>query len=183
MAAPEKYPGTNVFKNLRNITNQHSLEEAESVVCTLRLTEFYNKPSKIGNNGGNDFNLISHLKAIHKHLFQDIYSWAGEIRSYPMKIGIDVFTPPNEIEYWANKISLEIKDDQYLHNQKREFVVKKISRYLGLIGLLHPFPEGNGRTQRALLWQLTQFAIHPKRSALSRLSITVACFSPNARSS
>lgn len=156
MVDPEKYPDTNVLKNLRNITNQRSLEEAESVVCALRLTELYNKPGKIGKE--EDFDLLPHLKVIHKHLFQDIYSWAGEVRSYPMKIGIDIFTPSDEIENWARKITFEIERDEYLYNQKREFVVEKVARYLGLMGLLHPFPEGNVRTQRVVLWQLTQNA-------------------------
>jgi cell filamentation protein len=154
MVEPEKYPGTNVFVNLRHITNQSKLGEAEAVVSTYRLTEFYSNPQVIDENGVPlDFDL-RHLKAIHRHLFQDIYAWAGEVRSYPMKLGIDIFTPPDQIEHWATKISREIKDDGWLLNQPREYIVRRVARYLGLIGMLHPFPEGNGRTQRALLWQL-----------------------------
>ena len=99
---------------------------------------------------------LAHLKAIHKYLFQDLYSWAGEIRSYNMKIDIDIFTPPNEIEHYAEQIAKEIKNDGYLRNTtSREILVQRVARYLGLLGMLHPFPEGNGRTQRAFVWQLT----------------------------
>lgn len=155
MVEPEKYTGTGAFVNLRNITDQHILKKAESVISTFRLTQLYNDPSVIGNIGDKINFDLPHLKAIHKYLFQDIYSWAGETRSYTMKIDIDIFTPPDEIEYWAAQIALEIKQNGYLLNQSRESVVIKVARYLGLLGMLHPFPEGNGRTQRAFLWQLT----------------------------
>jgi len=127
MVEPAKYPGTNILINLRNIKSQHDLETAESIVSTLRLTEFYDSPNVIGKI---NFDL-AHLSAIHKYLFQDIYSWAGEIRSYPMKIDIDIFTPADEIEYWADMIALEIKEDGYLLGLDREIAVKKIARYLG----------------------------------------------------
>ena len=58
MVDPEKYPGINVFVNLRNITNQQALERAGSVVTTYRLTELYNDLSIIGKIGVDiNFNL------------------------------------------------------------------------------------------------------------------------------
>jgi len=156
MIDPKKYTGTNVFVNLRNITDPKRLEKAESTLSAYKLAQFYNNPSVIGELG-KDFNFdLAHLKAIHKYLFQDLYTWAGEIRSYDMKIDTDIFTPANDITYWAGEIAKEIKNDGYLCNATdREIIVKKVARYLGLLGMLHPFSEGNGRTQRAFLWQLT----------------------------
>ncbi len=156
MVDPEKYPGINVFVNLRNITDAKHLEKAESALSAYNLAQFYSNPSVIGELG-QDFNFdLAHVKAIHKYLFQDLYPWAGEIRSYNMKIGIDIFTPPNEIEHYAELIAKEIKNDGYLRNTRsRAVIVQRVARYLGLLGMLHPFPEGNGRTQRAFLWQLT----------------------------
>ncbi|MBL1277650.1 MAG: Fic family protein [Ectothiorhodospiraceae bacterium] len=124
MVDPEKYPGTTVFVNLRNITSQKALEEAESLISIYRLTELYNDSSIIGDIGDEINFDLSHLKSIHKHLFQDIYSWAGQTRSYNMAIGHDVFAPPDKFEYWANKIALEIKQDSYLLHLDRENIVK-----------------------------------------------------------
>lgn len=96
-----------------------------------------------------------HLRLLHWYLFQDTYTWAGAVRSYPMAKNQDRFSDPEVLEQNAIKVFGEIHQDNYLQDCKdKEYVAKKISRYLGQICMLHPFPEGNGRTQRVFLNQL-----------------------------
>ena len=69
---PYVYPGTNILKNLRDIRDQHHLDRVEAI-STARIGELQLDP-KAGQFD------ISHLKSIHRHIFQDIYPWAGEFR-------------------------------------------------------------------------------------------------------
>ena len=74
------YPGTNILKNKLNIQNLERLHEAERDYSSIRQVELY----KQGISG--DFSL-KHLCSIHKQLFQDIYPWAGKIRTVDISKG------------------------------------------------------------------------------------------------
>ncbi len=63
-------PKTGLLRNLHDITDPDVLLFVESSVVTKRLQELYEHPIKIKG--------IDNLFEIHKHLFQDIYSWAGK---------------------------------------------------------------------------------------------------------
>ncbi len=73
-------PETGVLKNKLGLTTDTSLEEAEASVAFLRALELEQHPIK-GN-----FDL-THLQAIHKKLFGDIYEWAGQIRTVDISKG------------------------------------------------------------------------------------------------
>ncbi len=68
------YPGTNVLKNKLDIRDSDTLHEAERDYSAVRQAELVNQ----GVTG--DFSL-KHLCSIHKHLFSDVYSWAGKTRT------------------------------------------------------------------------------------------------------
>lgn len=74
---PYVYPGTTVLRNKFGIDNAAELDRAERLFTTKR--------GKRGVPRG-DFDL-AHLKAIHRHLFQDVYDWAGEIRMVEISKG------------------------------------------------------------------------------------------------
>ena len=80
-----------------------------------------------------DFNL-AHLKAVHRHLFQDIYDWAGEVRT------------------------VEIAKDGSRFQSRRFIEAGMAGPILGDVNHVHPFPDGNGRTQLQCLKQLAQGA-------------------------
>ncbi|MCT4574099.1 cell filamentation protein Fic, partial [Bacillus thuringiensis] len=67
------YDGTDVLKNKFGIKDQAELEELEKLITTAKIAELEIKPIP-GN-----FDL-DHLKKIHKHIFEDIYEFAGQIR-------------------------------------------------------------------------------------------------------
>ena len=71
---PYLYPGTNVLRNLLGISKATALADFEANATAARLIQFETQ----GVSGNLD---IAHLKAIHRALFQDVYSWAGEFRS------------------------------------------------------------------------------------------------------
>src|SRR5579884_2601101 len=71
---PYLYPGTDVLRNLPGIRNAEDLNSFETLNSGARMYELGLRPS-LGNFD------TAHLKAIHKYLFQDVYSWAGRFRT------------------------------------------------------------------------------------------------------
>ena len=65
------YPGTTVLKNRANLRTQADLDFFEEEATAQRFTE----PLPAGKFD------VSHLRAIHRHLFQDVYTWAGAPRT------------------------------------------------------------------------------------------------------
>ena len=68
------YPNSDVLINKLNIHDSDKLPEVERKLTMLRLMDLLEKPV----TGKFDF---EHLRNIHKYIFQDIYSWAGKIRT------------------------------------------------------------------------------------------------------
>lgn len=78
---PYVYPGTRVLRNKLGLTSAAELDFAERRFSTARARQ--------GIPTGN-FDL-KHLRAIHRHLFQDIYDWAGQIRTVEISKGDSQF--------------------------------------------------------------------------------------------
>lgn len=141
------YPGTNVLKNKLNIRDINTLHDAERDYSAVRQAEL----DKKGVTG--DFS-IKHLCSIHKYLFQDIYSWAGKIRTVDISKGT-IFCLIQFIEIQFNGLYKKLKEEKYLADisDKKEMSVR-LAYYLGELNMIHPFREGNGRTQRIYIEQL-----------------------------
>jgi cell filamentation protein len=146
------YSGTNVLRNKVSIKNQRKLNQFEKSVTQIRDDELSTNPVQ----GHFDF---EHLKNIHKHLFQDVYDWAGEIRDVNMGKG-KFFTNPNEIEKQAQSIFNNLKEKNYLKNLNQDDFIKEVTKVFSEINSLHPFREGNGRAQRIFIKQLAEKADH-----------------------
>ncbi|MCF8495960.1 MAG: Fic family protein [Alphaproteobacteria bacterium] len=143
-----KYPNSDVLRNKLNIRDHAALSETERRLVTDRIVE--SVPA--GN-----FDL-EHLQTIHKHLFQDIYDWAGDIRQVQIHKGDSVFMPPKKIESAMQYVHTQLKDQNYLQDLNQEDFSKKAGIVLGDVNHIHPFREGNGRTQFQYLKQLGERA-------------------------
>lgn len=140
------YPNSDVLVNKLNIKDIDRLHDAERRITMLRLDDLLNNPIK-GN-----FDL-KHLQSIHKYLFQDIYEWAGKIRIVDIAKS-NMFCKVQFIDTQANEIFDKLKSDNFLKGISREEFVKKAAYYFSEINALHPFREGNGRTQREFIREL-----------------------------
>jgi cell filamentation protein len=78
---PYVYPGTTILRNKPGIKDAAQLDAFERHVTTQRAAE--------GIPAG-CFDL-SHLQSIHRHLFQDVYDWAGQVRTVELSKGGDQF--------------------------------------------------------------------------------------------
>lgn len=146
MQDPYCYANSRVLKNKLGITDGDELHDEERNLSNLRNKELMQSPI-IGN-----FDL-KHLQAIHKYLFQDIYDWAGEIRTVDIAKGT-LFCRLFAIEPESERIFGELKSEKYLRGLSVGDFAKRLAYYLAEINALHPFREGNGRTQREFIRQL-----------------------------
>ena len=104
---------------------------------------------------------IGHLRKIHWYLFRDIFPWAGELRQTRMsKPGSAEFAHPQFIQSYLDALFTELKSEQHLRALSREKFAERASYYWGELNAVHPFREGNGRTQREFLRQLAAQAGH-----------------------
>lgn len=146
MQDPYCYPDSRVLKNKLNIRSLEGLHEAERRLAKYRAEELLNSPI----NAHFDFN---HLKKIHAYLFQDIYDWAGEVRTVDIAKD-NLFCCYFAINSEAKRIFTELKHEKYLQNLSVGDFAKRLAYYFAEINALHPFREGNGRTQREFIRQL-----------------------------
>lgn len=139
------------LKNKLDITNKKALDNIEYELSALRAFGLAEKPI-CGN-----FDL-EHLKAVHKYLFQDIYVWAGEIRTINISKDNSLFANPAYIESEMKIIHQRLEKDNFLRNLSKSNFVGKFADLFGDINALHPFREGNGRTIREYMRQLAKTA-------------------------
>lgn len=145
------YPGTDVLRNKAEITNADDLDAYEGELSTLRSIEILENPV-LGQ-----FDL-AHLQRIHLALFQDVYDWAGEIRTVDISRGNSRFANVRFIESAAKGIFNKLARENWLKGLDAEALSKGLAHYLSEINVLHPFREGNGRVQRIFISQLSQSA-------------------------
>lgn len=136
-------PKTGVLRNLANISEPDILLFAESGAVTKRTKELYENPIKIKDS--------SDLLTIHKHLFQDIYSWAGKLRTVNISKGGKPFFDGERFHIAFQYIDTLISEYRNIPKNNRKDLAKKLAEILDNINYLHPFREGNGRTQREFL--------------------------------
>lgn len=134
------YPDSDVLINKLNIHDRDKLFEVERKLTMLRLMDLLEKPI----TGKFDF---KHLQNIHQYIFQDIYPWARKTRTVDIAKS-NMFCKVQFIETQADEIFLKLQKDDFLKQLSKEKFAKKAAYYFWEINALHPFREGNGRTQR-----------------------------------
>ncbi|MGX5800388.1 Fic/DOC family protein [Bradyrhizobium sp. Arg314] len=141
---PLCYPGTTVLRNKLNIEDQAQLNEFELALFLTRADE--EMPA-----GNLDY---EHYKVVHHHLFQDICEWAGEIRAIRIGKGGNWFCYPEYVDQEMRKIFHGmIEADNFRGLAIQDFAVGA-AHVLAEINAVHPFREGNGRTQLTFLAML-----------------------------
>ncbi len=145
------YPDSGVLRNRADIRDQAGLDAFEADATAVRLLELISNPLQ-GN-----FDL-AHLCAIHRHLFQDVYEWAGELRTVDISRGTSRFASFGLIEAYLDAQLQALPREDFLRGQTPESFVKRLAHYMAEINAAHPFREGNGRVQRAFCAQLADQA-------------------------
>lgn len=145
---PYCYPGTESLRNRRGIRDLGRLQRFETRATFGRLRELEERPI------AGDFDR-AHLQAIHRHLFQDVYPWAGELRDVDIaKPGSPFFARPPFIAPALDELAAKMRAESHLQGLDRDDFALRAGHYLGEINAVHPFREGNGRAQREFVREL-----------------------------
>ncbi|MGH3802124.1 MAG: Fic/DOC family protein, partial [Pseudonocardiaceae bacterium] len=97
---------------------------------------------------------LPHLQALHRYLFQDVYEWAGELRTVGIEKAGESFIPPQDIARPVAHIDERIAESQRLRSIEDDELPNQLAYMYDYINFAHPFREGNGRTQREFFDQL-----------------------------
>ena len=148
---PYFVPGTTLLRNNFGADDQTVLTDLEYVATAGRIAGWHCRLAN-GDVGTDDLD----IRAIHRHLFGDVYEWAGDFRVTELRLGDDVFARRASVQREAARIVATARslaadtasiDDDALASQ--------LARLYADYNYLHPFREGNGRTGTLLLHTVT----------------------------
>jgi cell filamentation protein len=160
-ADPYCYRGTTVLKNRRGLRDAAALEAFETVMTAQASDE----PLPKGRLS------VAHYCAVHRHLFGAIYPWAGRYRKVRLSKGRSAFCYPENIAKQMRKLFSDLRKANYLRGLGIDGFSKAAARCLAELNAIHPFREGNGRTQLTFLILIARQAgfrldlekLHPTR--------------------
>jgi cell filamentation protein len=161
---PYLIPGTAVLRNLVGADSVTMLTTAEGDLSFVRALEILDDPVPVTND-------LTELKEIHRRLFHDVFDWAGHIRSVDVRKdvpGAEFFMPFGLIERAAEVSFRELAEEDHLKGLSRHDFIQRLAVHYEKINYVHPFREGNGRTQRIFWnrvaleagWQLDWRPVH-----------------------
>jgi cell filamentation protein len=144
---PYLIPGTRVLKNLLGAKTGEELSDYENELSAAGAVLIREDPPHSEGT-------VEQLRWIHRMLFKDIYPWAGELHTINMSKGDG--QPFHYVERMDMGIAYcegTLRDDKLFRGMSRDQLIERLSVNYDNFNTLHPFREGNGRTQR-LFWEL-----------------------------
>lgn len=147
---PYCYKGTTALKNIPNIRDAAALKAFETVSSAQRADE----PLPNGRLSA------QHYRAIHRHLFRDVYRWAGCYRISRISKDNATFCYPENIPREMQRLFRALKARNFLRELTRDDFAAEAAHFLAELNAIHPFREGNGRTQLSFMSVLTARADH-----------------------
>lgn len=142
------YPGTQILKNKAGLKIQAELDKFELAMFLLRSED----PWPIGRLN------LQHYKDLHHHFFQDVYEWAGKFRDIRIGKNGHRFCFPEHIENLMGDLFEGLAKRYNLRGYSRNDFILLLTHFLSELNAIHPFREGNGRTQMAFSILLTENA-------------------------
>lgn len=156
------------LKNLVGATNREALEAIESDYVSARALALELGAGPIGQFDA------AHLKAIHRHLFQDLFEWAGRTRDERVRLSDGtIATEPSlrkpggkpflrgpAIPAALDALAAKLSDAGHLRGLSRARFAVGAADIMASLNAVHPFREGNGRTQRAFVQAIATAAGH-----------------------
>ena len=144
------YENSNVLRNKLGITDSDALRVAEREIAAVRILEAERSPIR-GKLG------FKHLCDIHRYIFGDIFEWAGKLRIVNFSKG-NPFCNADVLDIYGTEMFGKLKAERYLLDTPKERIAERLAYYLSEINMMHPFREGNGRTQRMFIEYLALVA-------------------------
>ncbi len=137
-------PDTGLLRNLVGARTKQEFEAAEGALVVARALQLRDHPVRSTGD-------LDEFRAIHRHLFQDVYAWAGEVRTVDLRKNVDGaehFLSVSAIDRGSLFAADELRKDRMLRGKSRDQFIDRLSHHYDQWNYVHPFREGNGRTQR-----------------------------------
>jgi cell filamentation protein len=147
---PYSYKGTTTLKNRLGLRDSRLLESFELEMTTLRARE----PLPTGRYDA------GHYRRVHRHLFQDVYNWAGKYRTVRTSKGGNPFCFPEHIPAQMDRLFSSLQGPSFDTKDAEQFVTAT-AHFLAELNAIHPFREGNGRSQLSFVHLLGERAGYP----------------------
>jgi cell filamentation protein len=149
MADIYTYPGTDVLINKADIRDETKLRELEYAKTTRRAADAPTFPLSTAG-----------YKDLHKHLFDEVYDWAGKTRTINFtKQGSD-FARAASVSDELDSRFQRLGWDAQLRGLSPDRFAAGAAHHIRELNAIHPFREGNGRTMRVHLEQVAEQAGH-----------------------
>ena len=156
-----------VLRNTFNIDNNAELSEVERTVSRAAAVRLDHDPVPATFDR-------DHLTALHHALFSKVYPWAGHMRDEKFQLpdgavinpmrglskGDKSFAPTYEVGGMIHDLNQTIEQAGRYQNLPPAQFSERAAEVLSELNHIHPFREGNGRTQRAFLSDLGREAGH-----------------------
>ncbi|MEV6265940.1 Fic family protein [Kribbella sp. NPDC051936] len=99
-----------------------------------------------------------HVEAIHAHLFQDVYDWAGQRRTVELaKSGPGGFAPIGQIDRYLADAAKLIESADWASMDLDEFAAKAAEVH-AYVNQAHPQREGNGRAAKVFMQHVSELS-------------------------
>jgi len=137
-----------ILKNIPGFTEQERLDRFERIQATKALLNLQNNPVR----GPFD---AAHIRQIHACIFKDVYPWAGEFRQVNINRPASFpFALVQFLEKNLNRTLGELAAEHRLRGLDAHTFSNRAAYFLGKLNSIHPFRDGNGRTQREFIREL-----------------------------
>lgn len=97
---------------------------------------------------------ISSLKKLHWYLFQDVYAFAGQLRTVQLMKANTRFCQAEHIESNLERILAELQAESEWATKAE--AAGRLAHYKTELNMIHPFREGNGRTIRLVIREIAR---------------------------
>ena len=141
------YPGSSVLRNKLNIQEPALASEKEYQLSAERILELSIRPIPVHS--------MKDVREIHRFIFQDIYTWAGEYRTVNISKSGNAFMARQAFDTGEEYMDALIKVFWQTAKTKAE-VANQLVKILDCLNHMHPFREGNGRCQREVVLSLAR---------------------------
>ncbi len=132
---------------LKHISTQKELDELEATnIIQGQQWAFSKKRKNILN--------ITFLLTLHKHMFGEVWSWAGKYRRTQTNIGVEPFRIPLETGHLLEEVTFQLQNNIYSMDEIS-------TRFHHKLVWIHPFTNGNGRHARMMTDLLLHVYGHP----------------------
>lgn len=146
---PYVYPGTEVLRNRLGLRDAAALRLAEYAYTTRRAGEAPRFPPTAAG-----------YLALHRHLFADLYDWAGTLRTVDVGKGDSIFAAARFLPSNLERRFRDLAAAGWLREPDIGRFAAGAAHHLSELNALHPFRDGNGRAMRLHLAQLAEIAGH-----------------------